>query len=279
MQLSDQLSEAKSYIRSLCPLKPTVGLILGSGMGSFAESIEKQCVVEYESIPHFGTTSVAGHSGKLYLGTVAGVPIAALQGRLHYYEGYTMPQVVFPTRTLAMLGIKVLVVTNAAGGLRKKMKPGDFMVINDHINLFGDNPLKGKNLDDMGPRFPDMTDAYDKSLVRLALNCAKKVKLRATQGVYVGLTGPTYETPAEVKYLQKIGGDAVGMSTVPEVIAANHFGVRTVGVSCITNQAAGLSKTKLSHDEVTQTGKLIESQFKDFVTLLVQELGALHASR
>lgn len=277
--LSDELSEAKSYIRSQCPTKPMVGIILGSGMGSFAESIQKECEIEYDRIPHFGTTSVAGHHGKLIIGTVAGVSVAALQGRLHYYEGYTMPQVVFPTRTLAMLGIKVLVVTNAAGGLKKNMKPGDFMVIEDHINLFGDNPLKGKNLDELGPRFPDMTDAYDKGLVKLALACAKKSKLRVTKGVYVGLPGPTYETPAEVRYLQKIGGTAVGMSTVPEIIAANHFGIRAVGVSCITNQAAGISKNKLSHEEVTQTGKMIETQFKDFITLLVKSIGTLHDTK
>jgi purine-nucleoside phosphorylase len=273
MLLADQLSEAKGFIRTHSKLKPVIGLILGSGMGSFAESIQAETILEYERIPHFGTTSVAGHHGKLILGHVEGIPIAALQGRLHYYEGYTMPQVVFPTRTLAMLGIKVLIVTNAAGGLKKTMNPGDFMIINDHINLMGDNPLKGKNMDDLGPRFPDMTEAYDPHLTKLALKCAKQSKLKATTGVYIGLTGPTYETPAEVRYLQKLGGDAVGMSTVPEVIASNHFGIRTCGISCITNKAAGLSKQKLSHDEVTETAKTIESKFKDFVTLLVKCTG------
>lgn len=269
--LSEELSEAKSFIRSQTQLKPLIGLILGSGMGTFAESISKECAIEYERIPYFGKTSVAGHQGRLIMGHVEGIPIAALQGRLHLYEGYNMNQVVFPTRTLAMLGIKVLIVTNAAGGLRRSMRPGHFMVINDHINLMGDNPLKGKNLDELGPRFPDMTEAYDKKLVKVALSAAKENKLKVTQGVYIGLPGPTYETPAEVRYLKRIGGDAVGMSTVPEVIAANHFGIRTCGVSCITNQAAGLSNEKLSHEDVQQTAKKIEAQFKGFVSLLVKK--------
>lgn len=269
--LSEELFETKNFIRSQSQLKPVIGLILGSGMGSFAESIQKECVLEYERIPYFGKTSVAGHQGRLILGYVEGIPVAALQGRLHLYEGYTMSQVVFPTRTLALLGIKVLIVTNAAGGLNKAMRPGDFMVLNDHINLMGDNPLKGKNLDELGPRFPDMTEAYDKKLVKVAMSCAKQSKLKVSQGVYIGLPGPTYETPAEVRYLQRIGGNAVGMSTVPEVIAANHFGIRACGVSCITNQAAGLSNQKLSHNEVTETAKRIESQFKTFITQLVKK--------
>ncbi len=274
MALSEELSEAKNFIRQNTQLKPVIGLILGSGMGAFAESINKDCVLEYERIPYFGKTSVAGHQGRLILGHVEGIPIAALQGRLHLYEGYSMSQVVFPTRTLAMLGIQVLIVTNAAGGLKKSMNAGDFMILNDHINLMGDNPLRGKNLDELGPRFPDMTEAYDKSFVKLGLKLAKQNKLRVTSGVYVGLPGPTYETPAEVKYLQKIGGDAVGMSTVPEVIAANHFGIRTCGISCITNKAAGISKQKLSHGEVTDTAKKIETQFKGFITAMVKTIGS-----
>ncbi len=273
MTLSEQLAEAKTFIRSNSQIKPVLGLILGSGMGSFADSIEKEASMDYERIPYFGKTSVAGHTGRLIMGHVKGVPVAALQGRLHYYEGYDMSQIVFPTRTLALLGIKVLLVTNAAGGLNRRMRAGDFMVINDHINLMGDNPLKGKNIDELGPRFPDMTEAYDSALAKIALKCGKEANLRVTSGVYVGMPGPTYETPSEVRMLQKIGGNAVGMSTVPEVIAANHFGIRTVGISCITNQAAGLSKQKLSHEEVTLTAQRIESQFKDFVTCLVSDIG------
>lgn len=272
MTISDQLSETVNYIRSQCPMKPKMGLILGSGLGNFADSFPHEWVAEYSSIPHFGTTSVEGHKGRLILGHIEGVPVAALQGRLHMYEGYTMAQVVYPSRTLAMLGIEALLITNAAGGLKKSMRPGDFMIISDHINLMGDNPLRGKNMDEWGPRFPDMTEAYDKTFVKTAMTCAKINKLRYTKGVYVGLPGPTYETPAEVRYLQKIGGDAVGMSTVPEVIAANHFGLRVCGVSCITNLAAGISAQKLSHKDVTDTTKIVEEKFKTFVRLLVKNL-------
>lgn len=272
MTLPEQLAEAKTFIKNNSQVKPLIGLILGSGMGPFAESISRECVLEYERIPYFGKTSVAGHQGRLIMGHVSGIPVAALQGRLHYYEGFSMSEVVFPTRTLAMLGIKALLVTNAAGGLNKSMKPGDFMVINDHINMMGDNPLKGKNIDELGPRFPDMTQAYDPELVKIAVKCGKMSKLKVTTGVYVGMPGPTFETPAEVRCLQKIGGNAVGMSTVPEVIAANHFGVRTCGVSCITNKAAGISKHKLSHEDVTETARLIEDRFKKFVTLLVKDI-------
>jgi purine-nucleoside phosphorylase len=270
--ISEQLSETVSYIRSKTQVKPRIGLILGSGLGAFAESIKVDWSAEYSLVPHFGTTSVEGHKGRLIIGHIDDVPVAALQGRLHVYEGYNMSEVVFPTRTLAMLGIEVLLVTNAAGGLLKKMKPGHFMAIDDHINLMGDNPLRGKNMDQVGPRFPDMTEAYDKRLVKLSMKCGKKIGLKIQPGVYIGLPGPTYETPAEVRYLQKIGGSAVGMSTVPEVIAANHFGVRVCGVSCITNLAAGLSKAKLDHKEVTDTAKLVEVKFQDFVRLLVKEI-------
>ncbi|MCC6276928.1 MAG: purine-nucleoside phosphorylase [Oligoflexia bacterium] len=272
--LVQKLSDTTQFIRSHCSLKPRVGMILGSGLGNFVDSIVPEWSCEYSQIPHFKTTSVEGHTGRLILGKIGDVPVAALQGRLHLYEGYNAQEVVFPTRTLAMLGIQVLLVTNAAGGLNKKMTPGDFMVITDHINLMGDNPLKGKNLEQLGPRFPDMTEAYDRSLANLISSCAKGNKLNVWQGVYVGLPGPTYETPAEVRYLQSIGGDAVGMSTVPEVIAANHLGVRVCGVSCITNLAAGLSSGKLSHNEVTTTAKFVEQKFKHLVTQLIGEINA-----
>ena len=270
--ISEQLNDAVNFIKSQTQVKPRLGMILGSGLGAFADSIKVDWSSEYSLVPHFGTTTVEGHKGKLIFGTLGDVPVAALQGRLHVYEGYNMSQIVLPTRVLAMLGIEVLLVTNAAGGLSKKMKPGDFMAINDHINLMGDNPLRGKNMDQLGPRFPDMTEAYDKSLVELALKAGKRIGLRIKPGVYVGLPGPTYETPAEVRFLQKMGGNAVGMSTVPEVIAANHFGVRVCGVSCITNLAAGLSSEKLSHSDVTTTAKAVERKFQLFVALLVKEI-------
>lgn len=265
----ENLHETVEFIRSKTQLKPRVGIILGSGMGSVAEIVKSEVTLDYSTIPYFGSTSVEGHRGRLVLGHVGDTPVALLQGRLHLYEGHSMAQVVFPTRVLSMLGVEALIVTNAAGGLSKKMSPGDFMVISDHINLMGDNPLKGKNLDQIGPRFPDMTEAYDREFLNLALGVAKKLKIPMTSGVYIGLQGPTYETPAEVRYLQIIGGQAVGMSTVPEVIAANHFGVRVCGISCITNPAAGISKKKLSHAEVTEVAKHVENQFKSFVSDLI----------
>jgi purine-nucleoside phosphorylase len=274
-QIYEDLHEAVEFIRSKTQAKPRIGIILGSGMGSVAEIIKPEVTLEYASIPHFGVTSVEGHTGKLVLGTLGDIPVALLQGRLHLYEGHSMAQVVFPTRVLAMLGIQALIVTNAAGGLEKKMKPGDFMAIDDHINLMGDNPLKGKNIDQMGPRFPDMTEAYDRAFLKACMATAKKIKMTMTSGVYIGLAGPTYETPAEIRYLKIIGGQAVGMSTVPEVIAANHFGVRVCGISCITNSAAGISKTKLSHSEVTEVGKQVAVKFKDFMAefiLRIEEL-------
>jgi purine-nucleoside phosphorylase len=270
--ISEQLHDSVSYIRTQCPMKPKIGLILGSGLGTFAQTIKQEWSAEYNQIPHFGSTSVEGHHGKLILGHMEDIPVAVLQGRIHLYEGNNMNQVVHPTRTLSMLGIQALIVTNAAGGLSRGMRAGDFMVIEDHINLMGDNPLRGKNMDQLGPRFPDMTEAYDKSFTKIALKGAKKSGLRVHRGVYVGLLGPTYETPAEVRYIQKIGGNAVGMSTVPEVIAANHFGVRVCGVSCITNLAAGISAHKLSHSDVTTTAKAVEEKFKNFVALLVRQI-------
>jgi purine-nucleoside phosphorylase len=270
--LYDDLSETVSHIRSQCPLKPRIGLILGSGLGSFVDKIEQVWSQPYSEIPHFGSTSVEGHKGRLILGHLGKVPVVVLQGRIHYYEGHSMNEVVFPTRTMAMLGIEALVVTNAAGGLSKRMRAGDFMAITDHINLMGDNPLKGKNMDQLGPRFPDMSEAYDKRLTKHVQQIGKKSKLRMTSGVYIGLAGPTYETPAEVRYLQKVGGQAVGMSTVPEVIAANHFGLRVCGISCITNPAAGISKVKLSHEDVTATAKKIEPKFQKLISTLVETI-------
>jgi purine-nucleoside phosphorylase len=266
----ENLHEAVAFIRSKNSLKPKVGIILGSGMGAVAETVKAELALDYSSIPFFGATSVEGHRGKLVLGHLEGVPVVMLQGRLHLYEGYSMAQVVFPTRVLAMLGIQALVVTNAAGGLSKKMRPGDFMSISDHINLMGDNPLKGKNIDQIGPRFPDMTEAYDPEFLKVAKQTAKKAKMRMSSGVYVGVPGPTFETPAEIRYLQMIGGQAVGMSTVPEVIAANHFGVRVCGISCITNSAAGISKQKLNHKEVMEVGKKVEGQFQKFMAGLIK---------
>lgn len=266
----ENIQASVNYIKQKGKIKPRIGLILGSGLGAFIKEIKTECIIPYREIPHFLPTSIEGHSGNLILGHVADVPVVALQGRVHYYEGHNMEQVVHPTRTLALLGIETLLITNSAGGLDPAMQPGDFMIIEDHINLMGTNPLVGPNYKEMGPRFPDMTEAYDIGLRKQLEAVLKKHQIRYFKGVYCGVSGPTYETPAEVRYLQLIGGKAVGMSTVPEAIAANHLSLRVCAISCITNKAAGLSEQKLSHQEVTETAKMVESQFALFVSDFVQ---------
>jgi purine-nucleoside phosphorylase len=249
-----------------------MGIILGSGLGAFVDSIEIEASIPYDEIPSFVAPTVDGHQGRLILGHCKGVPIAALQGRVHYYEGHSMWTVVYPTRTIAMLGIEILMLTNSAGGLDPKMQPGDFMIIDDHVNLMGDNPLKGPNIAQLGPRFPDMSEAYDRKLSDRMQEILAAKGIRHARGIYCGVSGPTYETPAEVRYLQAIGGMAVGMSTVPESIAANHLGLRVCALSCITNLASGLSKTRLSHVEVTQTARQVESKFCDFLNDFISGL-------
>lgn len=263
--VQENLEETVAYIRSHSKLKPRMGIILGSGLGAFVNHIKIETTLPYDEIPSFIAPSVEGHGGRLLLGHVHNVPIAVLQGRVHYYEGHSMASVVYPTRTLAMLGIEVLMLTNSAGGLDPAMKPGDFMIIDDHINLMGDNPLKGPNLAQLGPRFPDMSEAYDLRLNDKMEEILKAQKVSYHRGIYCAVSGPTYETPAEVRYLRMIGGKAVGMSTVPESIAANHLGLRVAALSCITNPAAGISKTKLSHEEVTQTARMVEDKFCNFL--------------
>ena len=268
--IQESLEESVAYIRSRSQLKPRIGIVLGSGLGAFVDKMTIETSIPYDEIPGFIAPSVEGHGGRLLLGHIKGTPIACLQGRVHYYEGHSMTAVVHPTRTIAMLGIEILMLTNSAGGLDPQMNPGDFMVIDDHINLMGDNPLKGPNIAQLGPRFPDMSEAYDTKLNEKMMSVLSALQIRHSRGVYCAVSGPTYETPAEVRYLQMIGGRAVGMSTVPETIAANHLGLRVCALSCITNPAAGISKTKLSHAEVTETAKMVADKFchflEDFMT-------------
>lgn len=272
MMIQKNLEESAAYIRSRSQLKPKMGVVLGSGLGAFVDQIKIETTLPYDEIPGFIAPTVEGHGGRLILGHVGNVPIACLQGRIHYYEGHSMAAVVHPVRTIAMLGIEILMLTNSAGGLDPQQVPGDFMIIDDHVNLMGDNPLKGPNLAQLGPRFPDMSEAYDRKLNERMAEILTKNGVRHSRGIYAGVSGPTYETPAEVRYLQMIGGRAVGMSTVPETIAANHLGLRVCALSCITNPAAGIAKHRLSHDEVTQTAKMVEDKFcaflKEFVTSL-----------
>lgn len=263
--IQKNLAESTAYIRSRSQLKPRIGIILGSGLGSFVDMIDIKTTLKFEEIPGFIAPSVDGHGGRLILGHVGNTPIACLSGRIHFYEGHSMAEVVHPTRTIAMLGIETLVLTNSAGGLDPNQKPGDFMIIEDHINLMGDNPLKGPNIAQLGPRFPDMSEAYDRKLNSQMEEILNKRGVRYSRGIYAGVSGPTYETPAEVRYLQLIGGRAVGMSTVPEAIAANHLGLRVCAISCITNPAAGIVNQKLSHEDVTATAKMVEDKFCGFI--------------
>ena len=271
----ESLEASVEYIRSICPptkLKPRVAIVLGSGLGSFVNNVEIEAAIPYSDIPGFIPPTVEGHKGRLILGHVRGVPVVVLQGRIHFYEGHSMSTVAHPVRTAALLGCEIVVLTNSAGGLDPKMVPGDFMVIDDHINLMGDNPLKGPNIEQFGPRFPDMTEAYDRKLSDRMTEVLTAMGATHFRGIYCGVSGPTYETPAEVRYLQMLGGKAVGMSTVPETIAANHLGLRVAALSCITNPAAGLSKNKLSHDEVTETARAVEAKFGQFLVEFVSGL-------
>lgn len=260
MNIEVQMQDAKNFLHAETDLRPKLGFVLGSGLSGFGKRIKADVEIPFAKIPHFAVSSVEGHPGKLLIGTLDGVPVAALMGRLHAYEGLSYQQVVFPVRALAAFGVKTLVVTNAAGGLQAKMKAGDFMVIRDQINLTGDNPLRGENVP-LGPRFVDMTEPFDKQLSKHLINALKTEKVRHHVGVYVGVLGPTYETAAEVKYFGKLGGGAVGMSTVAEVIAARHAGLRVVGLSCITNPGTGLSKVKLTHEDVKQVANKVEDRF------------------
>ena len=271
--LPDQLAAAVAAIRERAPgAAPSVGLILGSGLGAFAERLENPVVIPYGEIPGFAVSTVPGHAGRLILGNRAGVLCAAMQGRVHFYEGHGARQVVFPARVLISLGARTLVVTNAAGGL--KHGPGTLMLIRDHINLFPEHPLRGENADRIGPRFPDMTRAYPEELRAVAREAARAAGVELAEGVYAGSTGPAYETPAEVRMLGILGADATGMSTVPEVIAAVHMGARVLAISCITNWAAGLGGgAPLSHAEVTETADRVRGQFEALLDGILERLG------
>ena len=270
-----KMKDAVEKIQKYSTLKPEIGIVLGSGLGAIADEISESVVIPYAEIPYFHSTSIEGHAGKLIIGKLNGIPVVVLQGRFHLYEGHSMEEVVFPTRTICALGINTLILTNAAGGINSQYHAGDIMLIEDHINMMSDNPLKGPHLAQLGPRFPDLSEAYDKSCFEVFKNKAKELEIPIQSGVYIGLLGPTYETPAEVRMLRTLGADAVGMSTVPESIAANHLGVRVVGISCITNLAAGLSSQKLNHQEVINTSKTAAEKIKTLifhsVSLLTQK--------
>ncbi len=256
----EDIDAVAAVIRQRTAFQPKIGLILGSGLGPLAEAVEAAAVIPYEALPDWPVSTVVGHAGRLIFGSLEGQPVMVMQGRAHYYEGYTMAQVTLPVRVMQRLGVEILIVTNAAGAVNPTFQPGDLMLITDHINLIGmtgNNPLRGPNLDALGPRFPDMSQAYDRELIRLAREVARQEALPLHEGVYVSLAGPSFESPAELRFLRAIGVDAVGMSTVPEVIVARHGGTRVLGVSGISNKANLDGSTVTTHEEVLEAGRVI----------------------
>lgn len=270
MDLLNQIKASAEFILKQSKYKPEVGLILGSGLGSLADTIEDAEFYNYSEIPNFPTSTVEGHAGRLVIGKLAGKIVVAMQGRFHYYEGYSMDKITFPVRVMKLLGVSKLIVTNACGAVNKNFKAGDLMVITDHINFSGSNPLFGHNIDEFGPRFPDMSEAYNLELRNKVLEVGKNLGIDLKQGVYVMFSGPTYETPAEVKFASIMGGDAVGMSTVPEVIIANHCGIKTVGISCLTNMAAGILNQPLNHEEVIETSTRVKNDFIKLMNKVIE---------
>lgn len=266
------IREAADYIRQQTTTKPEIGLIMGSGLGVLADRLEDAVTIAYHDIPHFPISTVEGHAGELLVGTLSGKPVLLMRGRFHMYEGYGPELTAFPVRVMKALGVQSLLVTNAAGGINLAFASGNLMLISDHINLTGRNPLIGPNDEELGLRFPDMSEAYSKRLRGIASETAKELGIPLQEGVYVGLLGPSYETPAEIRMLRTLGADAVGMSTVAEVIAARHSGIEVVGISCITNMASGILDQPLSHSEVMETAERVKSQFLGLVTALIGKM-------
>jgi len=266
--LKAKIAESVEFINRKSKIKPKIAIILGTGLGRLAEDIEEKEIIPYSEIPNFPVSTVQSHSGNLVLGKLGNKEVVAMQGRFHYYEGYSLKEVTFPVRVMKKLGADIIIISNAAGGMNRFFKRGDLMLITDHINLFGDNPLIGPNDEELGPRFPDMSEAYSYKLIELAKKVALKEKIKLQEGVYAGLTGPTLETPAEYRFLINIGADAVGMSTVPEVIVANHIGMKVLGISCITDLAIDGVIVKTSVEEILKAA----SDAEPIMTKLIEKV-------
>ena len=271
--LYERAEHATRIIRSRISVEPRVAIVLGSGLGGFADDFDEAVAISYEDIPGFVRSTAQGHAGRLVIGKVDSVPVLAMQGRVHYYEGYSLEEVTFPVRVFKLLGIKTLVLTNAAGGINVQLTQGALMVISDHLNLMGVNPLRGQNDERFGPRFPDMSAVYSPELQELVVEEAKAINVEVRRGIYGALSGPSYETPAEIHLLRNLGADAVGMSTVPEAIVARHMGLEVLGISCITNMAAGISDEPINHEEVMATGDRVRATFTE---LLQRVIGAIN---
>jgi purine-nucleoside phosphorylase len=272
--LREELDQACAAIRAVLPdgAHPTVGLILGSGLGSFADTLDGRVKVPFERIPGFPPSTIVGHAGNLVYGALGALQVLAMQGRVHFYEGHEMARVAFPARVLVAMGCRTLVITNAAGGVDPTLQAGEIVVLRDHINLLPVSPLRGPNDDSVGPRFPDMSEVYPKELRAIAVAAGEEVGLRLREGIYAALPGPSYETPAEIRMMRILGADLVGMSTVPEAIVATHMGARVLGLSCVTNLAAGILPQKLSHDEVTETAARVRVQFERLLAKILARL-------
>ena len=268
----EQLEETVAFVRQRTDLRPTVGVILGSGLGQLVDRMSGQVAIDYRDLPHFPAPTVAGHAGRMVIGEIGGVVVVAMQGRFHYYEGHDMRTVAYPTAFMKQFGVRTLIVSNSAGGINRGFTPGDLMLITDHINLFATNPLIGLNDERLGPRFPDMTEAYSKRLLEIADSAAGQIGMSFRRGVYAGVSGPCYETAAEIRYLDRIGADAVGMSTVPEVIAARYLGLEVLGVSCITNLATGIATVKHAHEEVVRIANQASERFCTVVAAIIEKL-------
>jgi purine-nucleoside phosphorylase len=270
----ERAETAARFILKKTKLRPKIALVLGSGLGAFADEFADATRIPYAKIPDFPRSTAIGHAGQLVIGKVDGIEVAGMQGRVHLYEGYSVKDVAFPIRVFARMGVKAIILTNAAGGIKKEFTQGRLVLISDHINLQGVNPLTGPNDEHFGPRFPDMSAAYDKRFRELALAEGRLLKIALGEGVYAALAGPSYETPAEIRYLRSIGADLVGMSTVPEVIAARHSGLRVLGISCVTNAAAGILEQPLDHNEVLETAERVKGQFIGLLRSVIPDIAS-----
>lgn len=270
--LLENINETKNFIKNKIKCEPKIGLILGSGLGTLADEIEESVKIKYEDIPNFPVSTVEGHEGQLVIGNLEGQSVIAMQGRFHYYEGYSMNEVTFPVRIMKALGVKTIIVTNACGGINKDLYPGTLMLINDHINFMGDNPLIGKNFDELGTRFPDMSHAYDEELINIAKKVGEDLDIELKSGVYAGVSGPFYFSRAELKMLRTIGADTIGMSTVPEVIVANHSGLKVLGISCITDMAVAEEIESIDHAQVVAIANKTRPKFIRLVRGILKEV-------
>ncbi|CRK82105.1 purine-nucleoside phosphorylase [Neobacillus massiliamazoniensis] len=272
MHKIQDILDAKNYIMSKTDLRPTIGMILGSGLGTLADEVENAVMIPYSEIPHFAKSEAVGHANELVIGELKGKTVAAMKGRFHYYEGFTLDEVTFPVRVLKALGVENLIITNACGAINTSFNPGDLMLITDHINLVGTNPLIGPNNNELGTRFPDVSQVYNLGLRNIATEVAKEQNMNLQQGVYAWWSGPAYETPAEIRMIRILGADAVGMSTVPEAIVATHGSMKVLGISCLTNMACGILDQPLSHDEVIEVAGKVRSKFVQLVKGILEKI-------